>query len=110
MYKILRIICCVISALLLAGCVFFFVYLGNVWGFASLIGAGGFFALTVLFKTLQEEKQQKDALNGNAAPGQLVEQPGEQMTGQTPENSEEQSGEQPKKPVTPSAGETENGE
>lgn len=102
MYKILRIICCVISAMLLAGCVFFFVYLGNVWGFASVIGAGGFFALTVLFKTLQEEKQQKDALNNPSTPGQVAEQTGEQI--------EEQPGEQPEKPDTPSAGETENRE
>ena len=106
MYKILRIICCVISAMLLAGCIFFFVYLGNVWGFASVIGAGGFFALTVLFKTLQEEKQQKDALNGNAAPGQIAEQTGEQIEEQTSEHSKEQ----PEKPDTPSVGETENRE
>ena len=70
MYKILRIVCCVISALLLAGCVFFFVYLGNIWGIASIIGAGAFFALTIMFKTLQEEEQAKQILNKQAPPEQ----------------------------------------
>ena len=68
MFKILRIICCVISALLLAGCVFIFVYLGNVWGIASIVGAGAFFALTILFKSLQEEKQAKEALDKQTPP------------------------------------------
>lgn len=73
MYKILRIICCAISALLLAGCVFFFVYLGNVWGIGSIILAGAFFALTILFKTLQEDKAKKDALNKPTQPEQTEE-------------------------------------
>lgn len=83
MYKILRIICCVISALLVAGCVFFFVFFGTVWGIGSIICAGGFFALTILFKTLQEEKQAKDTLNKPTDPEKTAPSSGEQ-----PENKE----------------------
>lgn len=61
MYKILRIICCVISAALLAACVFIFVYLGVVWGITTVVAAGAFFALTMLFKGLQEDKEKKQA-------------------------------------------------
>lgn len=59
MYKILRIICCVIAALCVAACVFIFIYLGVVWGICSIVGAGAFFALTVLFKNLQEDQEKK---------------------------------------------------
>ena len=59
MYKVLRIICCVISALLVAACVFAFIYLGTVWGIATIIGAGTFFALTMLFKSLQQDYEKK---------------------------------------------------
>ncbi|MDE7380135.1 MAG: hypothetical protein K2N14_03685 [Clostridia bacterium] len=59
MYKVLRIICCVISALCLAACVFIFVYLGIVWGITSLVGAAAFFALTMLFRSLQKEQEEK---------------------------------------------------
>ena len=55
MYKILRIICCVIAALLLAACIFVFVYLGVIWGLCTVVGAAAFFALTILFKSLQED-------------------------------------------------------
>lgn len=86
MYKILRIICCAISALLLAGCVFFFIYLGNVWGIGSIILAGAFFALTILFKTLQEDKAKKDALNKPTQPEQTAEQQTEPTAEETDDN------------------------
>ena len=66
MYKILRIICCVICAMLLAACVFIFVYLGIVWGITSVVAAGAFFALTMLFKGLQEDKEKKQSEQENA--------------------------------------------
>lgn len=59
MYKILRIICCIISALCLAACVFVFVYLGIVWGITVILGAGVFFAFTVLFKRLQQDEEER---------------------------------------------------
>lgn len=60
MYKILRIICCVISALLVTACVFVFVYLGIVWGISTIIAAGIFFVLTILFKNLQQDKEREN--------------------------------------------------
>ncbi len=62
MYKILRIICCVICALLVAACVFVFVYLGVVWGISTIVAAVTFFALTLLFKNLQEDRDKKKDL------------------------------------------------
>lgn len=59
MYKVLRIICCIICALLLAACVFVFVYAGTVWGITALVGAAAFFALTMLFRSLQRDYEQK---------------------------------------------------
>ncbi len=88
MYKILRIVCCIISALLLAGCVFFFVYLGNVWGIASVIGAAAFFALTILFKSLQEEQQAKAALNKNESAPEAAENEVKPDDAQTPSPAE----------------------
>jgi uncharacterized protein YneF (UPF0154 family) len=60
MYKILRIICSIIAALCLAGCVFVFVYLGLLWGLICLIAAGLLFCLTLFFKNKQEEQEAKD--------------------------------------------------
>ncbi len=60
MYKILRIICCIIAALILAACVFIFVYLGVIWGICSVVAAAAFFALTMLFKSLQEDYEKKN--------------------------------------------------
>lgn len=60
MYKILRIICCVIAALFLVACVFVFVYLGVMWGLCTVVGAAAFFALTILFKSLQEDYEKKN--------------------------------------------------
>lgn len=68
MYKILRIICCVICALILAACVFLFVYLGTFWGLISLLCAAIFFALTLLFKGLQEDYDKKHPHNDPAEP------------------------------------------
>lgn len=68
MYKILRIICCVISAAILAACVFLFVYLGTFWGLISLLCAAIFFALTLLFKGLQEDYDKKHPYNDPAEP------------------------------------------
>ena len=60
MYKILRIICCIIAALCLAACIFVFVYLGVIWGLCTVVGAAAFFGLTVLFKSLQEDYERKN--------------------------------------------------
>ncbi|MBO5327551.1 MAG: hypothetical protein J6B04_00090 [Clostridia bacterium] len=59
MFKIFRIICCVICAALLAAIVFIFIYAGWQWGVLTLIIAAAFFGLTVLFKNLQEKEEQK---------------------------------------------------
>lgn len=59
MFKTLRIICCVISALCCAACVFAFIYAGIVWGICTIVGAAAFFALTVLFKHYQEDTEEK---------------------------------------------------
>lgn len=61
MFKVLRIICCIISALCVAACVFTFIFAGTVWGIATLLGAAAFFALTVLFKHFQEDEEKKNA-------------------------------------------------
>lgn len=59
-FKILRIICCIVAVLAVAACVFVFVYAGTVWGIISIVGAAAFFALTVLFKKLQEDEEEKN--------------------------------------------------
>lgn len=60
MYKILRIICCIIAALCVAACIFVFIYAGTVWGICTLLGAVVFFALTVLFKRYQEDAERRE--------------------------------------------------
>lgn len=60
MFKILRIICSVASALFAAACIFLFVYLGPVWGFSCVGVVILFFGLTVLFKNLQVKQELKD--------------------------------------------------
>lgn len=69
MFKVLRIICCVIAALCVAACVFVFVYCGAIWGVCCLLAAIVFFAFTVLFKSLQEDAEKKAAAKqqGNAS-------------------------------------------
>lgn len=59
MYRILRIICCVISVMFAAACVFVFIYLGTAWGIVFVVGAAAFFGLTLLFKSLQEDGEGK---------------------------------------------------
>ncbi|MGN0818668.1 MAG: hypothetical protein ACI4L9_06835 [Candidatus Coproplasma sp.] len=60
-YQTLRIICCIIAAIILAATVFIFVYLGTIWGIISLAAAGIFAVLTFLFKAKQESEESKDA-------------------------------------------------
>ncbi|MDE7265557.1 MAG: hypothetical protein K2N52_04715 [Clostridia bacterium] len=60
MYKILRIICCVIAVLFAAVAIFIFVYFGWQWGIAAVLVAAVFGALMVLFKQLQEKKERKE--------------------------------------------------
>lgn len=59
MYKILRIVFGVISALLVAACIFIFIYLGFMWGLICVAAAAAFFGLCVLFKNLQEKEERK---------------------------------------------------
>ena len=59
MFKTLRIICCVICALILAATIFIFIYCGMIWGFVSLLGAALFFGLMMFFKAKQEAEERK---------------------------------------------------
>ncbi|MGN1103349.1 MAG: hypothetical protein ACI4QI_00590 [Candidatus Coproplasma sp.] len=59
MFKVLRIISCIIAAVCCAACVFVFIYAGVVWGICTLLGAVVFFVLTILFKRLQEDGEKK---------------------------------------------------
>ena len=65
MFKILRIISCIISALCLAACVFVFIYAGMAWGICTVVGALTFFALTVTFKRFQEDEEAKQQSDGD---------------------------------------------
>lgn len=58
MFKILRIACSVIAALLVAVCIFIFLYVNITAGIVCVAGALFFFVLTMLFKYLQEEKEE----------------------------------------------------
>ena len=60
MYKILRISCCVIAALIIAAAIFIFVYLGWVWGLVAVAAAAAFGGLTFLFKNLQLKEEYKN--------------------------------------------------
>ena len=57
-----------ICAAILAACVFLFVYLGTFWGLISLLCAAIFFALTLLFKGLQEDYDKKHPNNNHVEP------------------------------------------
>ena len=59
MFKTLRVICCVICALILAAAIFIFIYCDMIWGFVSLLGAAVFFGLMMLFKAKQEAEERK---------------------------------------------------
>ncbi|MDE6597713.1 MAG: hypothetical protein K2K60_03650, partial [Clostridia bacterium] len=60
MYKIFRIIFCVMAVILAAGAIFVFVYAGWVWGLATVLVAAALGGLMVLFKQLQEKKEKKE--------------------------------------------------
>ena len=59
MFKTLRIICCIIAALIVAASVFIFVYANMVWGFVSILVAAVFFGLMIFFKSKQEAEELK---------------------------------------------------
>lgn len=59
-FKILRIICCIIDALILAAAVFIFIFLGWKWGLLSIVIAAAFFGLMMIFKTKQEQLEEKE--------------------------------------------------
>ncbi len=59
MYKILRIIFCVLTVIMAAVMIFVFLYAGWVWGFAALAVAFVCGALMVTFKQLQEKEERK---------------------------------------------------
>lgn len=63
MFKILRIACSVIAALLVAVCIFIFLYVNITAGIVCVAGALFFFVLTMLFKYLQEEKEELSRKN-----------------------------------------------
>ena len=60
MFKALRIVCALAAAALAVACVFLGIFLGIVPFFCCVAGAVFFFALSMLFKFLQEDKEKKD--------------------------------------------------
>lgn len=58
-FKILRIICCVVCVAILAVSVFIFVYLGTFWGLISVLAAAIFGVLMIAFKIAQEDYEKK---------------------------------------------------
>ena len=62
MYKILRMICAVIAAVLVTVCIFLAIYLSDtlVPALGCAAGAALFFVLCLLFKYLQEEKENSE--------------------------------------------------
>ena len=60
MFKILRIACSVIAAVLVTACIFLGIFIDIVACLACAAGALLFFVLTMLFKYLQEERESKD--------------------------------------------------
>ena len=60
MYKILRILFCILTVALAAAAIFVFVYAPSVWwGVATVVLAFVFGALMVTFKGLQEQEERK---------------------------------------------------
>ena len=59
MYKILRIIFCILTVLIAAAAIFIFIYLGWLWGALSIVVAFICGALMVTFKQLQEKQELK---------------------------------------------------
>ena len=61
MYKVLRIIFCVLAAVMAAGMVFVFIFAPEwYWGVSALALAFVFAGLMILFKKLQEKKELKE--------------------------------------------------
>ncbi|MCM1233869.1 MAG: hypothetical protein NC489_27495 [Ruminococcus flavefaciens] len=60
MFKNLRIICCIISALIVAADIFVFIYAGMIWGLIGIFAAALFFFAMLYFKYRQEEQKKKD--------------------------------------------------
>lgn len=58
-FKILRIICCVVCVAILAVSVFIFVYFGTFWGLISVLAAAIFGVLMIAFKIAQEDYEKK---------------------------------------------------
>ena len=60
LYKILRIVFCILTVALAAVAIFVFVYAPSVWwGIATIVLAFVFGALMVTFKGLQEQEEKK---------------------------------------------------
>ena len=59
MYKILRILFCILTVILAAAAIFIFIYAGTLWGILTVITAFVFGALMVTFKGLQENEERK---------------------------------------------------
>ena len=59
MYKILRILFCILTVALAAAAVFVFIYGGWLWGGLVILLAFVFGALMVTFKQLQEKEEKK---------------------------------------------------
>lgn len=60
MYKIFRMICSIIAAVLVVACIFFGIYLGMLAFWCGAAGVLLFFVLSMFFKYLQEEKEAKE--------------------------------------------------
>ena len=57
MFKILRMVCSIVAAILVTACIFIFIYVNTLAGIACAAAALLFFVLTMLFKYLQEERE-----------------------------------------------------
>ena len=70
MYKILRIICAVIAAVLVTACIFLAIYISETMVPALGCAAGAllFFVLCLLFRHLQEEKEGKKEVDAVEIP------------------------------------------
>ena len=60
MYKILRILFCILAVAAAAAAIFIFIYAGTLWGVLIVILAFVFGALMVTFKGLQEKEERKN--------------------------------------------------
>lgn len=70
MYKILRVICAVIAAVLVTACIFLAIYISDTMVPALGCAAGAllFFVLCLLFRHLQEEKEGKKEVDAVEIP------------------------------------------